>query len=175
MINKIKDWFFYREMNQTAKKRTSRATGINLAQRINILFDGTDEEDRKTVHKFKKQLNPNQKKTVKSLAFVNNDLPLDNVDYAAYNKKNLKWYGVPFGNKVVEFTACECDLMIVLSKNMLKHFEYIIAHSEAAFIVGPAIEHAEDYFDLIIDFGETGNLEMMIKELVSGIDTVATK
>jgi hypothetical protein len=109
MIDKIKAWFFYRDFRVDGLTNKDQNAGLNSEQNIAVLFDGTSEEDRKKVHRFKKKLNPDGKKNIKSLAFIDNALPLDNVDYAAYNKKNIKWYGVPFGAKVEEFIQEKSD------------------------------------------------------------------
>jgi hypothetical protein len=53
------------------------------------------------------------KRSIKSLAFIDNALPFDNVDYAMHTiKKNINWYGVPFGEKVEEFIRKKFDLLI---------------------------------------------------------------
>ena len=109
------------------------------------------------------------------MAFINNVLPLDNVDYAAYNNKNIKWYGVPFGAKVEEFIQEKSDLLIVLSKEMLPHYEYIIAHSLANFKVGADIKRSEKYFDLIIECELKEEIERICDAIVKGIDKIAVK
>ena len=113
MIEKIKRWFFDKELNVQLKNNGAVRNGVNAAASIGILFDGTLEADRKTVHKFKKQLNPSGAKQIKSLAFIQNKLPLDNIDYNAYNEKDVKWYGVPFGEKVEEFIQYNFDILII--------------------------------------------------------------
>lgn len=174
MIEQIKKWFFYREFKNSGVKNQHHA-GTNPASSICILFDGTEEDDRKKVHRFKKMLNPDGKKSIKSLAFVNNDLPLDNIDYDAYNKKNVKWYGIPFGDKVTEFLLLKFDVLIVLCKKMLPHYEYIVAHSSAGLIIGPATEKADVYFDLIVDTGELPDLDAMINNILKVTETIAIK
>ncbi|MFZ1749373.1 MAG: hypothetical protein WAU01_04255 [Saprospiraceae bacterium] len=174
MIEQIKRWFFYKEFN---KKDGSPDTpgGVNLQQSIGILFDGTDEENRKIVYKFKDNLNPKGIKEIKSLTFLNNALPLDNVDYAAYNHKTIKWYGTPYGDKIDEFINTKFDILIVLCQHMLPHFEYIIAHSHAQFTVGPLMDHAEKYFDLTVDTQQSNDIQNIIHKIVSAVQLVAIK
>lgn len=175
MFERIRKWFFYREFNATLHARKRSTGGTNPEKKIAILFDGTSEDDRKTVHRFKKMINKDGSREVKSLAYVDNNLPLDNVDYAAYNRKNLKWYGAPFGNRVEEFISRDEDVLIVLCKEMTLHYEYLIGFSRAAFIIGPAMEKAEKYFDLIIDAGQGIDLDALIRQMVSAVDQVCIK
>lgn len=175
MFEKIKEWFFYREFTTKRRKDTSNQISVNFERSICILFDGTDENDRKSVYKFKKLLNNTENKIIKSLAFIDNSLPLDNVDYAAYNHKNIKWTGVPFGEKVDEFVNYNFDLLIVLCKKMLPHFEYIISHSAALFVVGPDLNKSEKYFNLIIENNNDENINQLCQSIIKGIDKISIK
>jgi hypothetical protein len=173
MIDAIKNWFFYRDFKPNQKVPAKEK--VNNGNSICILFDGTDEEERKIIYQFKKTLNPTGQKQVKSLAFINNALPLDNVDYAAYNLKNLSWYGKPFGAKLEEFIHLKYDLLIVLCKVMLPHFEYIMAYSEAGFKVGPDLTKCEKYLDLMVGFNEGDSTKVLIQKIVAAIDKIAIK
>ena len=175
MIGKIKEWFFYKNFQYNIELKKDRSPGLNSEQNITILFDGTSEEDRKKVHRFKKKLNPDAKKSIKSLAYLDNAFPLDNVDYAAYNKKNINWYGVPFGAKVEEFIQEKSDLLLVLCKEMLPHYEYIIAHSQARFKAGADIKKSEKYFDLIIECVHKEEIERICDAIVKAVDKIAVK
>ncbi|MBK8052943.1 MAG: hypothetical protein IPK35_06635 [Saprospiraceae bacterium] len=174
MIGYLKKWLFYKEFQVVANQK-HQPNSINYNSSICILFDGTNEDDRKKVHKFKKNLNTTGHKSIKSLAFIDNNLPLDNVDYSAYNRKNIKWCGVPFGEKVEEFIHLNFDVLIVLCKKMLPHYEYIIAHSQSRFIIGSAIHKAEKYFNLIVDAEEKNDLDEIIKCLLRTTEQIAIK
>ncbi len=175
MIESIKRWFFNKDLNLGLIAKKQIKDSINEAYTIGIIFDGTSEDDRKTVHKFKKQLNPKGNKEVKSLAFIQNKLPLDNIDYNAYNQKNVKWYGLPFGDKVEGFINSNFDILIVLCERMLPHFEFIIAHSKSNFIIGPNIEKSEQYFTFIIDIKDSIGLQTFIDRVIVSIDKIAIK
>jgi len=174
MVDIIKNWLFYREFD-TSKRVKHMSNTINPVSSICILFDGTNEDDRKKVHQLNKTLNPSGNKIIKSLAFIDNNLPLDNIDYSGYNRKNVKWYGIPFGEKVEEFIHFNFDILIVLCKKMLPHYEYIIGHSEARFIIGAAIHKAEKYFNLIVDTGEQQDIDDMIRSIIKGVEKIAIK
>ncbi|MBK8628181.1 MAG: hypothetical protein IPN86_22280 [Saprospiraceae bacterium] len=175
MLQSIKKWFFSKEFKSDARPKGHQTSGLNSMQSVAILFDGTDETERKIVHKFKKSINPDGKKDIKSLAFINNQLPLDNIDYAAYNLKNIKWYGLPFGEKVEEFVHLKFDILIVIVSKMLPHYEYIIAHSDVKFVIGPSIFNAEKYFDLTVEISENESSDIVIKKIMKAIDKVALK
>ena len=175
MIEKIKRWFFDKELNVQLKNNGAVRNGVNAAASIGILFDGTLEADRKTVHKFKKQLNPSGAKQIKSLAFIQNKLPLDNIDYNAYNEKDVKWYGVPFGEKVEEFIQYNFDILIILCEKMRPHFEFIIAHSKATFIIGPNIDKSEKYFTFMVDNTNSVGIQALIDKIIVSIDKIAVK
>lgn len=175
MIQKIKDWFFYKEFKFYTPTKSHKTNTVNNGNSICILFDGSQEEDRKIVHQFKKNINPSQNKQVKSLAFINNKLPLDNVDYAAYNLKDVKWFGIPFGEKVEEFISYEYDLLIVLCNHMEPHYEYIIANNKSAFKIGPNLDKAQKYLDLIIEINENDDVSAIIKKIIKNIDIISIK
>ncbi len=175
MIERIKRWFFEKDLNAQIIAKKNIKNEVNTAAVIGIIFDGTSEDDRKIVHKFKKQLNPSGNKQVKSLAFIQNKLPLDNVDYNAYNQKEVKWYGVPFGEKVEEFIQTNFDILIVLCEKMRPHFEFIIAKSQTTFVIGPNIERSEKYFTFIVDSKESKGLQNLIEKIIVGIEKIAVK
>lgn len=53
---------------------------------------------------------------------------------------------------------------------MLPHYEYIIAHSEAKFIMGTALNKAEKYFNLMVDTGESQDIDDMISSVMKGAE-----
>ena len=175
MLKSIRKWLFYRSFSEPIKKKMQKNGVVNPLRSICILFDGTDETERKLIHQFKKSISQTGRAEVKSLAFVNNRLPLDNVDYAAYNLKDINWYGVPSGDKVNAFIKYDYDLMIVLCKKMLPHYEYIVAHAASQFIVGPSITRAEKYFDLLVDPSKSNDTEELTKNVLNALKLVAVK
>jgi hypothetical protein len=175
MFDKIKNILFYRAFHVKAKEKVQKPIVYNKGGNIIILFNGTQEEDRKTVHRLKKKLTVSGASSVKSLAFVDNALPLDNVDYAAYNRKNITWYGVPSGDKVDTFIQVPADILIVLCTEMLPHYEYIIAHTQAQFIIGPDILKATHYFNLTVQYPESDNLEDMVGAILKAVNVVSEK
>jgi hypothetical protein len=174
MFEVIKKWYFYKDFISDKRSKVS-IKEINTGQSIGILFNGSSEDDRKKVLKIKKQLNPSGSKIIKSLAFLNNNLPLDNVDYAAYNNKDLKWYGLPFGEKVDEFIQESFDILIVLCEYMLPHYEFIIAHSNAKFIIGPDIAKSDKYFSFIVEAVKDWEIESVMNKIIKNIDNVSIK
>jgi hypothetical protein len=170
MIKAIKKYLFYKAFEHVQVKRK---VGINKMDSVCILFDGTDENERKIIHKFKKQINPQGNKTVKSLAFINNRLALDNVDYDAYNLKDVNLYGIPKSEKTDAFIKYDFDLLIVICKKMLPHFEYIIAHSHSRFIIGPSITRATKYFHLTVDIQDNDDTNHIIQKFIKAIDTIS--
>lgn len=175
MIEQIKQWFLYREFKVIKKPQTASMPKVNSGHQISILFNGTTEDDRKIIHKLKKILNSSGQKQIKSFAFIDNTLPLDNVDYDAYNHLNIKWYGLPFGPKIDEFIQQHSDIFLVLCERMLPHYEYIIAHANADFIIGPNIDKSEKYFSLIIDTLGKPGLSALIDKIILNTDKISIK
>ena len=175
MFENLKSWMLHKEFAKDARPYGRHSSGTNALQSVCILFDGTDEDERKIVHKFKKKLSPDSKRTVKSLAFINNSLPLDNIDYAAYYLKQIKWFGLPFGEKVEEFLQYNYDILIVLCKKMLPHYEFIIAHSKAQFAIGPSIEKASKYFDITVQMEGNDTTDQLILKIIEAIDKISIK
>ncbi|KXK38591.1 MAG: hypothetical protein J5I52_04295 [Saprospiraceae bacterium] len=174
MLKGLKRWMFYKSFSPERSKKKKR-TGINPLHTVAVLFDGTQEAERKLVHQFKKDLKAHSAQEAKSLAFINNRLPLDNVDYDAYNLKNVNWYGVPSGTKVSDFIQSNWDVLIFLGQKMLPHYEYIFAHSQANFIIGPSITRAEQYFDMIVDNTEASTTKALINKIIQAVNTIAVK
>lgn len=175
MFRRLKKWMFYKSFAVNSGDKKKPRIEINEINSICILFEGTDESERKLVHQFKKKLIGKSNKKVDSLAFIKNKLPVDNMDYAAFNLKNINWYGVPSGGKVNQFVNTPCDLLIVLCTKMLPHYEYIIAHSKAKFKIGPALTRAEKYLDLIVDAPLDRGTQVMVSDIIKAVETVAVK
>ncbi|MBK9257198.1 MAG: hypothetical protein IPM42_17110 [Saprospiraceae bacterium] len=153
-------------------KKSSAKNQINKGLKIGILFNGTEEENRKTVHRFKKSLSEGMR-TITSLAFIDNKLPLDNIDYAAYNLKNINWYGMPSGEKIDSFAENKFDILFILSEKMYPHFEYIIALTHSELLVGPNINGSEKYFNFIADISNTGKLPDLINGIMQSLQKVS--
>lgn len=175
MLDRIKKTLYYRAFRTQTKNKSQKPLLSVKGGTVIILFNGTREEDRKTVHRFKKKLTASGASSVKSLAYIDNKLPLDNVDYAAYNKKNINWYGVPSGEKAEAFMQSPADILIVLCPEMLPHYEYIIAHSQAQFIIGPDISNSTTYFNLTVQHPTSDNLEDMVHAITKAVDVIAEK
>jgi len=58
---------------------------------------------------------------------------------------------------------------------MLPHYEYIFAHSQANFIIGPSITRAEQYFDMIVDNTEASTTKALINKIIQAVNTIAVK
>ncbi|HRO07447.1 MAG TPA: hypothetical protein PK611_02620 [Saprospiraceae bacterium] len=175
MIKGIKKWLFYRSFTVDSRRNVQQTHSVNQLKTVGVLFDGTSESERKLVHQFKKYISQSGRVEVKSLAFVDNRLPLDNVDYAAFNRTDINWYGIPSGDKVSEFIKNNFDLLIILTRKMLPQYEYIIAHSTAKFKVGPSIKRAENYLELIVDLPGDHNTELLQNNILKALNLVALK
>lgn len=173
MWTQFKKWIFDRHLPQSVVKE--KVAGVNPQQNVAILFDGTNEEDRKTVHAFKKLIKSAGSSRVKSLAFINNKLPLDNVDYAAYNLKDTRWYGQPSGENVEEFIRGHWDLVIFLGYAVDPHFEYIMKMVNASFIIGISENGHVPLFDLTVEVKKEDSLEKRIQTTVRSIDIISSK
>jgi len=174
MLTGIKNWFFYNAFKRTERPKGLDNRGINPLHSICILFDGTLESDLNSVKKFKKLLSIGNR-SIQSLAFIATQDSMDNIDYPAYNLKNISWYGLPTGEKVSEFTQFKGDILIVLCTSLLPHFEYIIAHSECKFVIGPSIKKSEKYFDIIVALSDEDQTEQLINKVLTAIDKIAIK
>lgn len=172
MWSNFKKWIFDRHLPQSVVKE--KMAGLNPQQHVGILFDGTQEEDRKTVHAFKKLIKSSGSSKVKSLAFIKNKLPLDNVDYAAYNMKDIQWYGQPSGENVAEFIQGHWDLVIFLGKEISPHFEYILKVVNASFIVGISENEPVALFDLTVEVQKEDSLEKRIQAIIRSIDIISS-
>jgi hypothetical protein len=174
MLTGIKNWFFYNAFKRTVRPKNQDNLGINPLHSICILFDGTSESDLNSVKKINKLFGVGNR-SIQFLAFINTKDPIDNMDFPAYNLKNVNWYGLPSGEKVSEFIQCKGDILMVLCKSMLPHFEYIIENSECKFVIGPSLQKAEKYFDVMVEISEEDQTEHLINKVLTAIDKIAIK
>jgi hypothetical protein len=100
---------------------------------------------------------------------------LDNIDYDAYNLKDVNWYGIPKSDKIDTFIDYDCDLFIVMCKKMLPHFEYIIAHSKSRFIIGPSLTRSTQYFHMTVDSQDNIDTNDLIQKFIKAIETISIK
>lgn len=172
MFDSIRRWFLLKKIKEVG--HTSKLTGrnhVNPALKIAILFDGTLEEDRKTIHRLKKKLSTGDRQ-VSTLAFVNNKLPLDNVDYAAYNLKDVNWYGMPYGEKTETFINTEYDVMLAFIKTMEPHFEFIFATCKSKILIGPSVRSGEKYFHHITETNTHADLQKIVDDVLTTVAKV---
>lgn len=175
MVDKIREWMFYREFNQNFRKKDQQKPIINSAQTIAILYERTSDEDQRAVDKLKKSLFADNKRNIISLAFINNKAPLSEEFGLAYNINLLKWNHIPFGKEVDVFLSFKADVLILLLSKMSLHMEYLIAHSNANLIIGPDIAGAEKYFNLIVESKNRFNINSLINSILSMLEKVAIK
>jgi hypothetical protein len=137
---------------------------LNDAQRIGILFDASELEQKQTVLDFVEHLRQDDKR-VSLLAFVDRSLKGENQPFATFSKKDLDWALRPKSSVITDFLEMPFDILLVFSEKEITPVEYIAATSKARFRVGMASEKTYCY-DLMIDTPKEGGLRAFIGQVV---------
>lgn len=148
--------------------RYRKYTNLAGAESIGILFDASQEQNYLIVYDFARQLLDQQKK-IKALGFINGTNiphychPLLSFDY--FTLKDLNWYKKPVSQFVRDFISLEFDIAINLDTNNIKYLTYVTGLSLSRFKVGKYRPENTKYFDLMIDVKDSGNIELLLKEI----------
>ena len=148
MLESIKNYFFERSLRKSVTQRNSKA---HIPFRsISVLFNCTEEPQRKMIEKFSLQLRKKQKQ-VSLLGFFNHKLDEDislSVDY--YSLNDLNWYGKPKSEYIDKFVSVKSDLLLNLISPGERHHEYIMAQSKCPIHIA-SHKHNSQFYDIAIE------------------------
>lgn len=113
MVQKIQTYILNKESMHIGQEiRRKRLGGLNRCLQVGILFNATKEEDRGKIYRFKKDRLFGISTQFFTLGFIDNSLNIEDIEYSAFNKKNIDWLGRPKGKKVEDFLAQTFDILI---------------------------------------------------------------
>ena len=138
-----------RHLLATQKRRRKTHT-LESARSIGILFDGTEEKDRRDVLHFAQGLkNPNKK--IRLLGFVDiKKTALGQTQFPQFTQKDQRWNGALHSEAVQAFLSEPFDLLLCLNSSRATLVEWVAAASKAAMKIGTYTDQAND-FDIMLE------------------------
>mgnify|MGYP006255504345 FL=1 len=123
---------------------------FEMAKKIGILFDITEEEHIPIINKYVAKLERQQKK-VKLLGFVDASAANENLMFPSFSRRETNLFFVPKGDAVQTFIEQPFDILICIFLSDSPSLEYISTFSKARFRVGKHLEAKEHCFDLMMN------------------------
>jgi len=152
MLEKLRTFFLKRLLHRTLaeQNRKRKVHTIQSARAIAIIFDATEEKDRKDVLALMEMFQEEQRKKVRLLGFVDDKQPLGQTQFPQFTPKDLKWNGKLVSEAVDTFLADNPDLLLCLNKNQVLSMAWVAAASKAAMKIGSAATPPHD-FDMVLE------------------------
>ena len=166
MLEKLRTALLRRSIRQILANnlRRRRTHTIQSARSIGILFDATDEKDRKEVLHWAHILEEEQHKKVRLLGFVDNKQPLGQTQFPQFTQKDLRWNGQPKGEGVDKFLTDPPDLLLCLNKNGILPMNWVAVTSKAAMKIGTDSPEPHD-FDMILETPTSKGVRYFVDQL----------
>jgi hypothetical protein len=165
--NAVGRWILNRQI-QVASKVKRTYTPLSSAMNIGILYDSTYIDKDAIIHQYVQQLRSEGKK-VYMLGFVDMDILPGNKKYTLQSefcwREKLNFFNLPDKHVFKTFLHTEFDLLINLYETNHLPLLALSAYSHANYRVGPKISGGLNYFDAMIDVGDTPNLNTIIKQM----------
>lgn len=172
MIDQIKSWLLAKHFKINKKLPAPTKTTINEAKSILILFEGTLDANQKTIQQFSQKISGDRQRRLHSLAYVDAK-EITPASDDTYGMKDIKWFGLPFGSVIDRVLQQRFDMLIVGQMQIYAHTEYLVAHIDAAFKIGPNNAKLLPYLDLIIDCSQGEELDTFLQKMLTIIHKVA--
>ena len=168
---KFYNYFFNKELKKTRNLRLS--TNLEEAHTIGILFNASDESQKRVILQYVDTLKKQGKK-VELLGFYNTKKEIEPEGFPFFNRKNIDWFNRPNGETVEAFMKKPFDLLFNLSGTTTPPFDYIMGLSKASFRVGPSADNTA-CCDLMIDTRNPDDVSNFIKQAEFFLNKMATQ
>ena len=150
---------------QQRQRRRMQSFNLDTAQRIGLLFNATDLDDRQMVMRYAESLKKNGKR-VRLLGFFDTEQRDPNFTFLHYNKKQFDWALRPRSEDVQKFMDTPFDLLLNVEPATHLHSEYVAMLSKASIKVGPITTNT-DCYDLMIDAADKKNVRAFLDQIES--------
>jgi hypothetical protein len=176
IVTDIKHWYGNWKLKRSdlEEKRKRQVFNLSGANRITILFEGTEPKDVQRVKTFVNELSKG-KELVSALGYVNEkDKSFEHMStlhFDFFSNDELNWYGMPQGMVIDNFLKEDYDILIDLSLKEFYPLTYMAVASPAKFKVGRSREDI-NVFDLTIDNKKDQSLEVLIKEITHYLNRI---
>ena len=166
VFNKIKAWFFYRFLNRNIddENRTKKIYNIKTATTIGIIYDASLSANIAIVSTYAEKLKNAGKKVV-LLGYKNDKKAESSELMKLFNKASLNWYKVPKDKEVDDFVKQQLDILIAVHSSENLPLQYIAAHSQAKFRMGPYLEKAKNSYDWMIHSEKDLTTDAFLKQV----------
>lgn len=159
--SRLQNYMLERKLQQTSVKRNPGS--FHDAQKIGILFNATDTQQRQIVLAYADTLRQ-KGKNVKLLAFYEDKKTEPNFTFPHFTRKDINFLQHPGGRLVEEFLTESFDILFNLFLEEETSLEYITALSPAQLRVGSYTEKTYCY-DLMIDTSNRKDLSRLIEQI----------
>ena len=165
MLEAIRAALLQRSMRKAlaTQKRRRKTNTLESAQTIGILFDATEEKDRKEVLHFAHVLEEQGKK-VRLLGFVDMRKPLGQTLFPQFTQREFRWTGQPCSEAIRLFADERFDLMLCLNARQVLHLERVAVVSQAAMKVGTYTENPND-LDMLLETPAEKGVQFFVDQL----------
>ena len=156
--------------------RCVRACGLELANKIGILYDATDEAQFEVVRKLLFKLK-NTIPVVKALGYVDSDelsdFHIQPLDFSFYCHKDLDKLGFPHDEVIAEFCNADFDILLCFDIEEKIPLSYVKLRSKAGFKVGLYNEKNSDLLDVMISLDEeNSSVEELVKQIMHYLENI---
>jgi len=149
-------------------KRGIRSTSLNKASTVALLFDATNKQDFEIVKNYIKKLKEDGKK-VHALGFYNfKETPVmmnSKLEYDFFTLKDINWHYKPTSKLVINYMEETFDILINLCTKTVLPIMYVLSLSKSKFKVGPYKEKYVQYYDLMVEQHNDGDLKNYIQNV----------
>lgn len=135
---------------------------INPTKSILILFDGTDDADRKVILQFSEKLKSRGKK-VKLLSYINSKGELMDFGMAVYNNKSINFYEFPKKHILELLDSEKFDFLFNLNIKDYKHLHALACKTNASFKLSLPTKYPHN-FTMVMNTKEKKDLDTILAE-----------
>ena len=178
MFESIKTRLANRRLQKAREGETRhvRACGLELANKIGMLYDATDEAQFEVVRKLLFNLK-NRIPVVKALGFVDSeelaDFHIQPLDFSFFCRKDLDKLGFPHEETIAEFCNTDFDILLCLDVVEKIPLSYVKMRSKAGFKVGIYSESNADLLDVMISLDEeNASVEELVKQTMHYLENI---
>jgi hypothetical protein len=166
MLEKLRMALLRRSLRQilATHSRQRKTHTIESARTIGILFDATEEKDRKEVLGLARSLEEERKKKVRLLGFVDSKQPLGQTQFPQFTQKEIRWNGIPASEAVDAFVDEKVDLLLCLNKLQVLPVMWVAIASKASMKIGTTTSIPHD-FDMVLETPAEKGIRFFVDQL----------
>lgn len=173
LISSIKSYFYNSTLNKHAKFLSNygrKVINLTNAKSIGLLYNASNSDNVVAVTKFVELLKNNELE-ITSLAYLNENIKEDNrINY--FNKTNINWYEIPFGEKIDNFQKRKFDILICATTQECLPLEYLSATSKASYRVGFYQKDKTEIYDFMINVNQQTDLNYFFKQVYNYLKNI---